>query len=250
LRKLYLRWSRRHPDEERFSLSRRPANGLNGAQLANPFAPDAVLGEIDRTQTRSTTTGAALQATNSDQLLGHTNRFVVGTSFDYSTTRYDASAELGTFAPNFVLSGSGIFLGQSGNPVSIGPVALRTTNEYSGLYALDTFDVTKAFSITAGGRFNDARIALQDQLGTSLNGSETFDRFNLIIGGTYKITPELTAYAGYSEANRAPTPLELGCADPAHPCIIAAFLVSDQSRSCPIPLRLVSAAAKSFPWGR
>jgi outer membrane receptor protein involved in Fe transport len=37
----------------------------------------------------------------------------------------------------------------------------------------------------------------------------------------------LTAYAGYSEANRAPTPLELGCADPANPCIIAAFLVSD-----------------------
>jgi outer membrane receptor protein involved in Fe transport len=37
----------------------------------------------------------------------------------------------------------------------------------------------------------------------------------------------LTAYAGYSEANRAPTPLELGCADPAHPCVIASFLVSD-----------------------
>ena len=57
--------------------------------------------------------------------------------------------------------------------------------------------------------------------------TSTFNRFNPIIGGTYKITPNLTAYAGYSEANRAPTPLELGCADPAHPCIIAAFLVSD-----------------------
>jgi len=57
--------------------------------------------------------------------------------------------------------------------------------------------------------------------------NETFDRFNPIIGGTYKITSELTAYAGYSEANRAPTPLELGCADPTRPCIIAAFLVSD-----------------------
>ncbi len=30
-----------------------PANGLNGAQLANPFDPDAVLGENDRTSTRS-----------------------------------------------------------------------------------------------------------------------------------------------------------------------------------------------------
>jgi outer membrane receptor protein involved in Fe transport len=204
-----------------------PANGLNGAQLANPFDPAAVLGEDDRTTTRSTTTGVSLQATNTDQLFGHNNRFVVGTSFDSSVTRFSASAELGTIGSNYVVSGSGIFLGQSGNPVSIGPVALRATNQYTGLYALDTFDVTNAFSITGGGRFNAARIVLEDQIGSALNGNETFNRFNPIIGGTYKIIPGLTAYAGYSEANRAPTPLELGCADPARPCIIAAFLVSD-----------------------
>jgi outer membrane receptor protein involved in Fe transport len=204
-----------------------PANGLNGAQLANPFDPAAVLGEIDRTTTHSTTTGVALQATNTDQLFGHNNHFAVGASFDSSVTRFTASAELGTIGPNFVVSGSGIFLGQSGNPVSIGPVALRTTNQYSGLYALDTFDVTNAFSITGGGRFNVANIRLEDQIGSALNGQDTYTRFNPIIGGTYKITSGLTAYAGYSEANRAPTPLELGCADPAHPCIIAAFLVSD-----------------------
>jgi len=204
-----------------------PANGLDGVQLANPFDTGAVLGERDRTTTHSTTIGVSLQATNDDQLFGHNNHFVVGTSFDSSVSRFTASAELGTIGSNYVVSGSGIFLGQSGDPVSIGPVALRTTNQYSGLYALDTFDVSNAFSITAGGRFNAARITLEDQIGSALNGNEAFNRFNPIIGGTYKITPGLTAYAGYSEANRAPTPLELGCADPAHPCIVAAFLVSD-----------------------
>jgi outer membrane receptor protein involved in Fe transport len=203
-----------------------PAFGLNGVQLANTFG-NAVLGENDRTTTHSTTTGVSLQATNTDQLFGHNNHLVVGASFDSSVSRFSASAELGTIGPDFVVSGSGIFLGQSGDPVSIGPVALRTTNQYTGLYALDTFDVTNAFSITAGGRFNAARIKLEDQIGSALNGNEAFNRFNPIIGGTYKITPGLTAYAGYSEANRAPTPLELGCADPAHPCIVAAFLVSD-----------------------
>jgi outer membrane receptor protein involved in Fe transport len=204
-----------------------PANGLDGAQLANPFDPAAVLGESDRTTTHSTTTGVSLQATNTDQLFGHNNHFAVGASFDSSVTRFTASAELGTIGPNFVVSSSGIFLGQSGDPVSIGPVDLRTTSQYSGLYALDTFDVTNAFSITGGGRFNVANIRLEDQIGSALNGQDTYTRFNPIIGGTYKITSGLTAYAGYSEANRAPTPLELGCADPAHPCIIAAFLVSD-----------------------
>ena len=204
-----------------------PANGLNGVQLTNPFPDNAVLGQIDRTTTRSVTTGATLQVTNTDQLFGHNNQFMVGTSFDSGVTRFGASSELGTIGPNYVVSGSGIYLGPSGEPISIGPVALRTTNRYSGLYAQDTFDVTDAFSITGGGRFNHARIQLEDQIGTALNGEHTFTRFNPMVGGTYKITPGLTAYAGYSEANRAPTPLELACADPARPCLIAAFLVSD-----------------------
>ena len=204
-----------------------PANGLNGVQLANPFPDTAVLGQIDRTTTRSTTTGATLQATNTDQLFGHNNQFMVGTSFDSSVTRFGATAELGTIGSNYVVTGSGIFLGPSGTPISIGPVSLRATNRYTGLYALDTFDVTDAFSISGGGRFNYASVVLQDLIGTELNGNHAFSRFNPMIGGTYKITPELTAYAGYSEANRAPTPLELACADPARPCIIGAFLIAD-----------------------
>ncbi len=203
------------------------ANGVNGVPIVNPFPTDAVLGQIDRTTTRSTTTGATLQATNTDQLFGHNNQFMVGTSFDSGVTRFGASAELGTIGPNYVVSGSGIFLGPSGSPISIGPVSLRATNRYSGLYAQDTFDVTDAFSISGGGRFNYASINLEDQIGTALNGSHTFSRFNPMIGGTYKIMPELTAYAGYSEANRAPTPLELACADPARPCLIGAFLIAD-----------------------
>jgi outer membrane receptor protein involved in Fe transport len=203
------------------------ANGVNGVPIVNPFPADAVLGQIDRTTTRSVTTGATLQATNTDQLFGHNNQFMVGTSFDSGVTRFGANAELGTIGPNYVVSGSGIFLGPSGTPISIGPVSLRATNRYSGLYAQDTFDVTDAFAISGGGRFNYASINLEDQIGTALNGSHTFSRFNPMIGGTYKVTPELTAYAGYSEANRAPTPLELACADPARPCIIGAFLIAD-----------------------
>jgi outer membrane receptor protein involved in Fe transport len=205
-----------------------PANGLNGAQLANPFDPNARCWErIDRTTTRSTTTGVSLQATNSDQLFGHNNQFVVGGSFDSSVTRFTASAELGTIGPNFVVSGSGIFLGQSGDPGFDRPG--RASHHQPVQRALRARHVRRHQCVLdhGGGRFNTARISSRTRSAAALNGNDTFNRFNPIIGGTYKITPELTAYAGYSEANRAPTPLELGCADPAHPCIIAAFLVSD-----------------------
>ncbi|WP_314957822.1 TonB-dependent receptor [Bradyrhizobium cosmicum] len=205
-----------------------PANGTNGAQLANPYPSGTILGEIDRSSIRSTTFGVSGQATNTDQLFGHDNRFVMGATYDASVTRYNATAEIGSIGANYVVSGSGLFLGPTGVPDTVaGPVSLRTVNQYNGLYAMDTFNVTDAFAVTGGGRFNVARITLEDQLGTDLNGDHTFTRFNPVIGGTYKITPELTAYAGYSEANRVPTPLELGCSDPARPCLIAAFLVSD-----------------------
>jgi outer membrane receptor protein involved in Fe transport len=39
--------------------------------------------------------------------------------------------------------------------------------------------------------------------------------------------PWLTAYAGYAEANRAPTPSELSCASPADSCSLANFFVGD-----------------------
>src|SRR5262245_38505051 len=71
---------------------------------------------------------------------------------------------------------------------------------------------------------------MADLFGTSpdLSASYTYARFNPVTGLTYKILPELmTFYAGYSEANRIPTPLELGCSNPLKPCLLEGFLVSD-----------------------
>jgi outer membrane receptor protein involved in Fe transport len=226
-----------------------PANGLDGRQLANSFPSAATLGEIDRTTTQTTSIGATVQATNTDKLFGHDNHFVIGGSFDYGLTNFSANAELGAIQPNFLVAGSGVFLGPSGDPVADGPVSLRATNEYGGLYALDTFDATKDFSISAGGRLNVAHINLADQIGDALDGDYIFTRFNPMIGASYKITSGVTAYGGYSEANRAPTPLELGCADPVHPCILASFLVSDPALKQVIARTLEAGLRGSHDYG-
>ena len=80
-----------------------PANGLDGNQLANGFDPNATLGEIDRTRTRTRSVGGAIQATNTDQIYGHDNHFVVGASIDTGSTDFNASSELGTIGPDFVV---------------------------------------------------------------------------------------------------------------------------------------------------
>jgi len=89
--------------------------------------------------------------------------------------------------------------------------------------------VTKQLSLTAGGRFNLAELELRDTNGLSpdLNSHASYACFNPMIGATYAIVPGVTVYGGYSEANRAPVPAELACADANNPCLIPAFLTSD-----------------------
>ena len=204
-----------------------PANGSGGQQLANPFAPDATLGEIDTNSTHSTSYGGALQATSTHTLLGLDNTLALGAGLDLARTDFRADAELGAIGPNFVVQGDGMFLGASGDPISDGPVRLVAHSTYVGAYALDTLEPLAGLSITGGGRFNSAQVDLDDQLGGALTGRNHYQRFNPVIGATFKASPMLVAYAGYSQANRAPTPLELGCANPLQPCIIDSFLVSD-----------------------
>jgi iron complex outermembrane receptor protein len=189
------------------------------------FLNGATPGSLDRTATATTTFGGSGQATVSGKLFGHDNQVVVGAALDHGAVNFTASSELGTIGPDLFVTGTGVIIAQPSGEVA--PVALKTFNTYTGVYITDTFDVTSRLSITGGGRFNVAQINLDDQIGTSLNGNHQFSRFNPVIGTTYKINPNVTAYAGYSEANRAPTPSELACADPTRPCLLDNFLVAD-----------------------
>jgi iron complex outermembrane recepter protein len=195
----------------------------------NPIPSGAIAGgvpgSVDRTRISSDGIGGALQLTSTGPLFGRPNHLVAGASYDRGVSDFSASSELGSVGPDLLVAGTGITIG----PLTpdLGSTSVRTTNNYYGLYATDTFDVTEALAVTASGRFNYAEIRLNDRIGTALNGDNRYSRFNPALGATYKLGQALTAYAGYSEANRAPTPSELGCADPARPCLLANFVVSD-----------------------
>jgi len=184
------------------------------------------LGVIDRTWTRSRTVGGTVQLENSDKILERPNKLIFGVSYDHGWTHFSANEQIGILNPaDLIIAPTGLMIEEPAS--SVQSVRLTAANSYLGVYALDSLDLTDALTFTAGARYNLATISLYDLIGTQLNGSSTFNRVNPIVGATYKITPEITAYASYSEANRAPTPLELGCADPNRPCLIDNFLVAD-----------------------
>ena len=208
-------------------------NGLNpgffGATAQFPAGGPYAL--LNRTATDTTGYGASLQATYKSEILGRANRLLVGASYDGGSTTFSASSALGglTLDRGFAGPGSGleqgIVLEQADG--SIVPVRVSAQNHYYGIYAQDAVDLTSALTVTLTGRFNVARIDLKDRNAGPLGGQHDYTHFNPGIGATYKILPSLTAYAGYSIANRVPTPAELTCASPSSPCSLTNFFVND-----------------------
>jgi outer membrane receptor protein involved in Fe transport len=203
---------------------------------------NGALGSIDKTGQDANSYGFALQAADKAKLFGLNNHFVMGSSYDHGRVQYRASSELGYFLPKYVVAGTGITLtgrddldpdpdeADELNASEVTPRSLTTLNDYVGIYAVNTLDLTDRLSLTLGGRWNYARIEIKNTGESSLdklNGTNEFYRFNPSAGLTYKLLPGLSAYGGYSEANRAPTASEIACSDPENPCIIESALASD-----------------------
>jgi iron complex outermembrane receptor protein len=188
---------------------------------ANPFA----YSELDNQTTNTNGYGVSIQATDTQTVFGYANHLVGGVSFDGAQTEFTAASFIGGITPvTRVFAAPDVIIDEPG---SNQPVRVAIGDAYYGAFVADTFNVTDRLALTASGRFNTAVIDLNDQNGGDLNGNHNYDRFNPAAGVTYKVTPWLTAYAGYAEANRAPTPSELSCASPADSCSLANFFVGD-----------------------
>ena len=209
------------------------APGCSGAGVSttlggNPI-PDFLNGgpysELDNQTTNTNAYGVSAQVTNSNDIFGMKNQLVAGLSFDGAQTLFGAVSFIGGLAPlsrEFI--GPGIVIDEPGTN---SPVRVAISHASYGAYLTDTLNLTPRLALTLSGRFNAALINLHDLNGGDLTGSHSYTHFNPAAGVTYQFAPWLTAYAGYSVANRAPTPAELSCAEPENSCSLANFFVGD-----------------------
>jgi len=209
------------PDEQLFGTG--PGVNADGSIPEDIASP---LGSLDRTSQDADSYGVAVQGVERAKLFGLGNQFLLGSSYDHGRVGYGAGSSLGVIGPMFVVNDLNILLTA---PEEVSPRNLTTENTYVGVYFSDTVDLTKDLALTVGGRYNFARITIDDNTGTApqLNGDSTYERFNPMLGGTYQIMDGLSMYGSYAEANRAPTPAELACSDPQFPCLLESFLTAD-----------------------
>jgi len=186
------------------------------------------IGENDFETINAYGRGAALQTSVSQAIFGHGNAFTAGAVIDYAQLNFLAGAVIGLINPQLFVEPSPWTVDTpESSPFGGNPVALKGVDKDFGAYVTDTFDVTSAISVTASGRYNSAAVDMQDLRGTALTGENRFYHFNPAIGGTYKVLPTLTAYAGIAQNTRTPTASEIECSNPLTPCLLPTNLAGD-----------------------
>jgi iron complex outermembrane receptor protein len=185
-----------------------------------PFGPNVDGAALNRSATRQDTYGVSAQLGAVHFLGGRENRLIVGGAVDQSRTRFGLQTELATFDDTRGAIGSGILAEESF-------VGLKARTKNWSVFITDTYAITPQLDATVSARYNDTRVELRDQIGTELSGDHSFTRFNRAAGLTYRPSKHFGLYASYGESNRAPSPVELTCADEDDPCSLPNAFLSD-----------------------
>lgn len=193
------------------------------------------------------------------------NSLSLGAAFDGSGVTFQQGVQYGYLNPDrititlipFYEDGTN---NSNGVPVD-GRVNLHGAVKTPSIYFTDTLNLRR-FTFTVSGRYNHEHLQNFDRipgsiLGAngsdggrgSLNGDYVFQRFNPSAGVTFNTGKVATLYFSYSEANRAPTTIELGCADPNFPCTLPNALSSDPPLK-QVVTRTFEAGARSAAEGK
>ena len=188
-------------------------------------ANNSVLGATRNTSaTQMRSKGGSLQTAFTGDLFKHENNLTVGATYDVADTHFASNTELASLTANRGTLGSGIYVDES-------TVRLHANTETVGVFLSDNFSITDKLTATVAGRYNHITVDMKDQYISdaerNLNGHHTFERLNPSAGLTYQLLENVNIYGNYAESARAPTPMELSCADPQAPCKLPNSFLSD-----------------------
>ncbi|MFO1304356.1 MAG: TonB-dependent receptor [Burkholderiales bacterium] len=223
-----------------------PTSGANASNTPFPFwrcIANALMatepnekcnGLLNTTATSQSNWGASAQAALLQPLAGQPNQFVIGAWYDRSRIQFTQSTQFGYLNPDRSVTGVAAYADgtQDSENAYDARVSLSGTTSTASVFATDTITIARTVNVTLSGRYNRTRIDNVDLLdpaggGGSLNSQTTYSRFNPAAGVTWSPVPAINLYASYGEGSRAPSAIELGCADPAHPCKLPNAMAGD-----------------------
>lgn len=194
-------------------------------------------GVINQSDTTQTHHGFSAQLNGEGRLAGLPHQWLAGVAFDTSRVQFRQGSELGTLNPDHSITGVGAFGdGVSGGVVDGAAydtrVDLSARTRTASLFASEVLGLSPRTHLTLSGRYNRTVVENRDAItpgggAGSLDGDHRFSRFNPAIGLTFAASKGLTVYGGFNQGSRAPSAVELGCADPANPCKLPNAMAGD-----------------------
>ncbi|BCM25309.1 TonB-dependent receptor [Methyloradius palustris] len=216
--------------------------GAGAALIPGGEPGEKCAGLINRGSIDQENMGIFGQVEVADKLFSFDNKYIVGSGFDYSKSSYSQSAEFANLTADRGLVGTGYYADPTngmGFEIDGDPddrrVNLSGKTYTWSLYATDTLSLTDRLHLTGSARYNYVRVQNKDGLipdasnPDSLTGDHTFNRINPAIGLAFDINKNLNSYFGYNEGSRAPTSIELGCANPDNACKLPNSMAGDPS---------------------
>ena len=189
------------------------------------------------THTRQENYGLNLQLNWNAEFGGNRNAFLFGGGYDEDRVRYVQSARFGYLAPDrsvVLVDGPGAYADgtQDSEDAFDSRVDLRSRAHTWSVFFSDTLTLAETWNLTVSGRYNRQTVVTHDLLDPdggidSLNGNDTYSRFNPAVGLTWSPSTLLNAYLGYNEGSRAPSAVELGCANEDNPCRLPNAMAGD-----------------------
>jgi outer membrane receptor protein involved in Fe transport len=158
------------------------------------------------------------------------NQFTAGAALDRGSVDFTQNTQYGYLNSDRTIKG--VQAWEDGSTGIDSRVNLHGLTPNWSLFATNTLSLGKQWNITLSGRFNRNTVDNTDRINPvagpgSLDGDYVFQRFNPSAGVTYNPARFVTLFANYSQGSRAPTSIELGCADPNNPCSLPNALASD-----------------------
>jgi outer membrane receptor protein involved in Fe transport len=197
--------------------SRNLNSNVNDDCAAGPCSFNAI---NDAARIDETRVGFALQATLDAPVANRENQFSAGVSFEASRSAFDGSAQAANFSPNREAVGISGFVTET---------AVHTRQRYTRLYLLDTLTLAQDLYATMSASHNVAHVQIADRTGTqpALDGRHRFSRLLPAAGLAYAPRTAESYYTNASWGMRAPTAIELTCADPNAPCRLPSVFLAD-----------------------
>jgi outer membrane receptor protein involved in Fe transport len=206
---------------DEFELAAGGLTDNNTDCIADNDADENCSGAINRTNSRRTGYGFNTQMTFAQDLAGLKNQFIAGLGYDYGRTNFNQTTEYGLVNATRGIDALGIFNDDS-------EVELKGVSKTWSIFATDTLSLSPLWHLTASARYNHTKVENDDRLNpipnpdpdlnTSLTSRQSYNRINPALGLNFTPSKDLTAFVSYNEGSRAPTAIELGCANPAQPC--------------------------------